>query len=355
MLIFPQSIKIKWHQRYRNYYEMRGYIFTAYRDEFEVNVVDLPISSNKKVWVYCDYCYIKVQKKFQCYIKQKEKSIIKKDCCYDCRPIKTRESNKMNYGVESTNQLHQTIEKRNNTNIKTYGGENVMASERVREKVAQTNIQRYGFKTPAQNEIVKAKIKNTNILKYGFVSPTQNEEIRIKQLTKMLEKYNVEYGMQSEEILNKARNTLYENGNAPISRQQRYIWQITGGEINYPFKNYSLDIAIADKKIYIECDFGGHWLQIKLGNKTEEEFKSDERKRYYSLYRNDWKSVRIISKSDKVPSREKVHEIIEVAYYYLLSGHSWINFDLDKSMVICSDYKGRYDFGTLFYPYQLEL
>jgi len=109
---------MKWHHMNKNHYELKGYTFTSYRGTFEVNVKDLPRGCNMHVWIRCDYCLIKVRKKFQDYIKQNEEAVIKRDCCHKCRPLKIRESNLVVYGVESTNQLSETTQKRNETNKK---------------------------------------------------------------------------------------------------------------------------------------------------------------------------------------------------------------------------------------------
>lgn len=359
MLLIPQEIEMKWHQRYRNYYEKKGYTFTNYRETFKVDVNDLPENCNKYIKVLCDYCLEKgitnvVSKPFQAYVNQNMKSIIKKDCCKKCKPLKVKESNLLVYEKESTNQIDEVKQKRAETNRKRYGGDNVMSSIEVRNKVSETNLKRYGSKTPAQNDLVKAKMYATNIDRYGDISPTSNKEVRRKQIISMKERYGVEYGMQNEIILNKARSTLYANGTAPISKQQSYIHAVTGGDINYPFKNYSLDIAFPNELLYIECDFGGHKLQVKLGNKSEKEFKEDEKRRSYFLSRRGWKEIRIISNKDKVPSPERITQMIEYAKAYLGSNHSWIHFELDTKRVVGNQFEAHYEFGPLRYMYQID-
>lgn len=162
-----------------------------------------------------------------------------------------------------------------------------------------------------------------------------------------LKKYGFESPMQNKEISNKVKQTLYKNGTAPCSQQQEYIRNIIGGELNYPFKNYSLDIAHVEENIYIECDFGGHWLSIKLGTVTEKEFKVNERKRWYILFRSGWKEIRIISTKDYIPQDDKLLEMIEYAKVYLNTGHHYIRFDIDKNIIINSQGEFDYNFGEL--------
>lgn len=361
MLINPQFTKMSWHPRYRKFYEDKGYVFTNYKDEFKVNVLDLPVSSNKYVNFYCDYClengiYTKLNKRYQDYLKSRE--TINKDCCKKCKPLKIKESNMMVYGVESTNSLDSTKKKKKITNLTIYGHDNPMKSSHIKKKVEKTNLRKYGCKAPAQNDEIKEKMASTNIEKYGYISPTLNKDVRKKQLETTYEKYGVEYLMQNEGLRKKARTTLFQNGTAPISRQQRYVNEIIGGELNYPFKGYSLDIAFPEDKVYVECDFGGHWLQVKFGNKTKEEFEADERKRWYSLYRNGWKEIRIISKSDRVPSREILTGMMEYAKRHL-KNHSWVIFNIDENCIECNDDNGdkiviEYDFGKLIWIHKKQ-
>ncbi len=361
MLMIPQEVEMKWHPRYRIYYEERGYKFTKYRDLFNVDVRDLPNNSQKKVWVLCDYCLEKgVERKraktFQTYIKQNRESIIKKDCCYECTPIKIKESNMITYGVESTNQLKEIRKKQEDTNMQRYGGKSPMSDLSIRKKVEGTNRLRYGTKTPAQNTLIKEKAKVTCIEKYGFVSPAQNLDVMKKQIETNMKKYSVPFTLMNEGVKIKARESLYKNGSVPTSRQQLYINSILKGELNYPFKNYSLDIAFPQKKIYVECDFGGHLLQIKLGSKTREEFEKEERKRWYALYRNGWKEIRIISEKDKVPAEEKIIEIFDYACSHLNSGHTWIRFYIDNQKLIYNERgeirEEEFNFGDLSYIYK---
>ena len=183
---------------------------------------------------------------------------------------------------------------------------------------------KYGVENISQLEWVKDKIKDNNLLKYGVENVSQCLEIQEKKM-----------------------ESYYRNGTTATSNQQRYIHNLIGGQLNYPYYSAMLDIAFPNEKIYCECDFGGHWLQVKFGNITEEDFIKKERNRWYSLFRSGWKEIRIISKTDKVPSDEVVLEIIRFAKEYLNSCHSWIRFNIDESKIKCSQYEIDYDFGEL--------
>jgi len=54
MGLINKTVKIKWHNNTKKYYESKGYQFTAYKDEFEIKVEDLTKGSHTLVDVECD-------------------------------------------------------------------------------------------------------------------------------------------------------------------------------------------------------------------------------------------------------------------------------------------------------------
>lgn len=139
-------------------------------------------------------------------------------------------------------------------------------------------------------------------------------------------------------------NTFYKNGTQKCSLQQKYILDLIGGKLNYPIANSSLDIAFPDEMIYIEYDGGGHDLSVKLGEITDNKFREKEKRRNYGLYKLGWKSIRIISKKDYLPSDTKIKEIIQLGKN-ILKERSWIVFDIDNSEVKYNNFTDLYDFG----------
>ena len=351
-MLISKSAEVKWGNRNKQYYIDKGYNFTNNGDCFEVNVRDLSPSSSKVcVECLCDYCLENdvqtvIVKTWQDYNKQIS-SPINKDCCVNCKSKKKKESDLKVYGVNHTSKLQSTIDKMQETNVEKYGFISATMNDQVKMKIQTTNIERYGVKAPAQNEEVKNKIIHTNRTRYGYVSPTLNKKIREKQLVKMKSKYGVLYPMQNLSSQQKARQSLYKNASGVSSKQQNYVHDILGGELNYPFNNLGLDIAFPNEKIYLECDFGGHDLQVKLGNMSTKEFEEYEKRRWYLLYRNGWKEIRIISKSDKVPSKDVLLSMYSFAISYLNKGHHYIRFDIDNMVVISSQFRDEYNYKTL--------
>jgi ribosomal protein L34E len=145
----------------------------------------------------------------------------------------------------------------------------------------------------------------------------------------------------------KRMDTLYQNGTTRCSSQQSYVHSVLGGYLNYPVKTSSLDIAFLDEKIYLECDFSGHWMPITLGNMTKEKFDQRELRRWYALNNSNWREIRIISRHDLIPSDQKLLEILSYARTYLNQNHHYIKFDIDNSKIINSQGQFDYDFGEL--------
>jgi len=56
LIILTKRVKIKWHPRNRHWYEDKGYLFTKYKDEFEVDIKDLSDWSTAKINIQCDGC-----------------------------------------------------------------------------------------------------------------------------------------------------------------------------------------------------------------------------------------------------------------------------------------------------------
>lgn len=55
-MLLTKNIKIKWNPSNRKWFESKGYIFTKWKDEFEIKVEDLTKGSQQHVNVQCDEC-----------------------------------------------------------------------------------------------------------------------------------------------------------------------------------------------------------------------------------------------------------------------------------------------------------
>lgn len=95
-MLITKKVKIKWHTTTKKHYEEKGYVFTKYRDEFEIKIDDIKQSSVQLVEFICDYCNGENQiedkhkrRQYYVYIQLRKDE---KDCCSKCRGKKTSET-----------------------------------------------------------------------------------------------------------------------------------------------------------------------------------------------------------------------------------------------------------------------
>lgn len=362
-MLVENSIDMMWNSKTRKHFESRGYVFTKYGDLFKVKIKDIPLGSNKKIKVYCDYCLEEGKETilnipYYRYIKSRK--IVSKDCCKNCIPKKVRDSNLKVYGVENTFQLEEIKEKSKKTQLEKYGMLYSKTVER-KEKIKETNLNKYGVENPMQSNIIKEKAKKTNLKKYGVENVFQSREIKEKIKNTISEKYGngrklenisqsthykikiketsmkkfkVPHLLMSKEVrdkiketnikkfgfdvatknpkvLQKILDTMENNGTVKTSKQQIEFFNTLkeyGYEcyLNYRYSNLFLDIAIFinEEKINIECD-GLYWH-------TKSNQKDIKRDKF--LQSNGWKTIRFVyDKNFKMPSKEFLEDIINNA------------------------------------------
>lgn len=310
-----QKIKIKINRRNKEYWESKGYNVNL-KDIINVFPIELPDNSRLEVEILCDFCLSKgintiFKNRYSYAIKNKNNH-----CCYKCRPYKTI-----------------------NTNIKKFGCKHAIQNEEIRSKIKQTNLDKYGVENPYQIQKCKDKIKE----RYGVDSSLESQIIREKIKLTNLERYGVECVLQSTEIREKINKTMYQNGTVPCSKPQKYIYELLNNlsecKLNYPIGKCNLDIAYLEEMIYIEYDGAGHDKKVKCGWQTQGEFNKNERQRQYYLKNKGWKLIRILSNDDKLPSDEKIIELINECKDYLLhSDRTWIRIDLNNKTIECHEF-----------------
>lgn len=239
--------------------------------------------------------------------------------------------------------------------MEKYGTEYALQNPEIKkereEKAVETTMRRYGVPYSLMNNTIREKAKKTSNLHYGTDYPMQSEKFINQQKKMYMEKYGVDWHTKIPEEIEKKQKTLFENSTQKTSSQQLYIHNLFGGELNYPFKKFSLDIFIPEDNIDIEVDFGGHDLAVKTGKITQEEFNKREMIRENMIRSAGIKLVRFISPHDKLPSDEKLHELYEFAKEYLKTGHTWINFYFEENKYRNSEHSDEsgafFDFGNL--------
>lgn len=119
-MLISTEVEVKLSGANINYYENLGYEIPRRRRSnrvsknnltvpigtfIKVDIKDIPKGSHVSVDVKCDYCGRVFQKQYYKYINQMESSIVKKDCCTDCKQLKTKEGLLEKYGVERNTQI----------------------------------------------------------------------------------------------------------------------------------------------------------------------------------------------------------------------------------------------------------
>lgn len=251
------------------------------------------------------------------------------------------------YGVKYPAMLESVKEKYNDTMIKKYG-ENY--KEFFYEKLKQTVIEKYGVDNVMKNEDVLNKKNNTMLKRYGVISPLQNELIAYKTKQTNLERYGVDNPLKNENVKKKIANSLHSNGTGAVSKQQVYIASVYNGLLNYPISYYLADIYLPEENIIVEYDGSGHDVSVKYGTLTQEEFTKKEIKRSCTLKYYGYKTMRIISLKDNLPSDEILLEMLRYTKkYFNDTNHTWINYDIDTSLIRNAENKDGvfFDFGKV--------
>ncbi len=277
--------------------------------------------------------------------------------------VKSKNTMLEKYGVEYYTQTEESKNRFKETCLRKYGFTNPTQNPEVANKVKATNIERYGYENVFQNEEIKEKIRASNLEKYGveYYSQTKEfkdkyaehwrhiketgliEDITNKRYETNIKKYGTPHPLQNAKVLSKVMNTLYMNNNAPTSQQQLHIHNLIGGKLNYPFGRSFLDIAYPEELIYLEYDGGGHNLQVKRGDITQEQFDKKEQRRSFFLKDNGWKEIRIISDDDKLPNDTDIMDFVKSAKSFFNAGKGFsVKWNADEDNKVLLNYKHTY-------------
>ena len=253
MLLIERKAKLKWNPANRMRYEDLGYAFTNYRDEFEVEIKDLTLTSRAMIWVECDYCGEEKQISYKNYNDNLKKTACKKYTCgkNECRKKKTIESSLLLYGVENPNQA-DSVKLKKEESIKNRYGEDYTSSFQVpeiKEKIAKTNLERYGAENIFASDYAKQKIVEYNLCNYGVKYFLQTGVFLEKSIKTSREKYGTDFPSQNEEVKEKVRQTNLSKYGVPYALQNEQI-RLKGIETNikkYGVPNYTQTIEYKEK------------------------------------------------------------------------------------------------------------
>ena len=184
------------------------------------NHIQLDLTLSAKCWLIindkteiplCPVCSTPL--KYRCSLNKGFQEFCSIKCMSNGTRIKTKNTIKEKYGVESCTQLKETQDKIKKTNLEKYGVEHSTQRQDVKDKTKDTMIEKYGGYT-LQSEQLKEKVKDTLIEKYGVDHCMQLEETKEKIKITNLKKFGVECVLQRKDIREKrylaATNKSYE-------------------------------------------------------------------------------------------------------------------------------------------------
>lgn len=374
MGILTKEVEVKlWGNNIKHYHDL-GYD-GKHGDVITVKVEDLSDGSNVRIEYLCDYCNKEIMTIAYADYKRRTNEV-NKMACRNCFTKKAKETNLLRYGAPSyakTNEFHEIM--RDMMSVK-YGVQHYSQTKEYKEKWHNTCKERYGkdyrkqfidkaFETfhrktgydyPSQSPEVKEKIIQSYIDHYGVSNPQLSSEVRKQTERTCLERYGCTTPFQSSEIKNKIAQISYKNGTVPTSKQQLYIFNLYKlvddmVQLNYPISHFNADFCFFEEKLDIELDCGGHNLSVKTGQLTQEQFDKKELIRDRVIKNEGYKIIRIKSKTDKLPHDETLLQMLFEArnYFYKYPNHSWIEYDIDNSIVRNAECKNgvQYNYGTL--------
>lgn len=191
----------------------------------------------------------------------------------------------------------------------------------------------------SDKECIEKRKKMTNLRKYGVPYAWQARQTRLKIIDILKKKYGVEKVSDIPFIKEKIWNTKKENNTIKSSKQQNRLHRLFGGELNYPFNNYAIDIALTDNKIAIEYNGSGHDLAVQKGWETAEEFNDKELQRRNYLIDNGWKVIIFISSDDQLTTNMKLRRLFNFAKEcFIKYNKKYIIIDFNKQQILIDDY-----------------
>jgi len=197
------------------------------------------------------------------------------------------------YNVDNPSKYEKVKEKKEDTSLKNYGVRCSFEAEEVKEKKIVSYLKNFGVDNPSKSEKIKEKKAKTCLKNYNVDSPFKSEQIREKSEKTMIEKYGVKYATQ-----------LVRRPSIPqivIFRNVKELCLDT--ELEYPFLNYTLDIAILSLKIDIEYD----------GFRYHQGRELHDKKRDEELKKRGWRIIRYkgIEGKDIVPTKDQILKDIQ--------------------------------------------
>ena len=328
MLVSKYAVVI-WNNSNKKHYVEKGYTFTFIGDTFLAKVEDLTCYSGAIVEYECDICHDSFFTKYA-NVSKKIKLNKPYSCSRKCAKEIAKQTCLKKYGEEYSSRNKKVKEKASKTYKEHWGKEtNPDGYNDLRKRTKETSLKRYNVENPAQSKKIREQISNT---KKNF-SPEKKENIRQKTNDTCMEKYGKKRTWNLPDVWEKTKTatnyTQKEMGFFKQSKQQIYLHNLLGGEIDFVCGIYILDIM--KNNIDIEYDGGGHTLSIKIQNISFDEFYKKEDRRNKYVIEHGFKIIRYVSDKDKLFQDNIILNLFDYCYMYLEQPeHNLIYIDVDK-------------------------
>ena len=223
------------------------------KEQLKINVTELTKGSKVKIKVKCDECGVEKELAYKNYQKYGYE-----DGSYFCKKCKTRLNNLKNYGVVSTLQRKDVVQKIKQTNLERYGVENVSQNKEIQQRKIQTNLEKYGVEWGLSNEEIRQKAQQTIKEEYGVENVSQNSEIKKKKEETCLNNHGVKYITQSEKYQKELHQKNLEKYGVPhfflTEECQRFKQEKQIELLKTKFGD--LWLGINDTNFHLKCDQG---------------------------------------------------------------------------------------------------
>lgn len=341
-MIVNEFVEVKIHNKNAQYYKDLGYdiplrlspknkyVFDI-GNTIQVKPEDLLKGTHTKITARCDVCGNENQISYKDYLKNYNKHNYY--CCMNCASRKRADTLLEHFGVDSPLKSEAIKNKVRNTCVQKYGVEYVTQAKEVKDKIRNTCKERYGFTSIGLVPQIQNKAKETNKKKYGseYVMGTNYFKEKSKKFYQKKYGESVTHCSQVQDVKNKKSKSYYKHNSCKTSSQQYYIHKLYGGELNYSFNSYNFDILL-NNDIDVEVDFSGHDLCVRIGKMTQEQFDQKEIIRNNQIKRAGYKIIRLISRTDKLPSDEILLRILDISKdYFASTNHTWIEWYFDEN------------------------
>jgi len=318
-MIIQKTILVNKTNRNKKIYELKGYK-TNDENKYLISVDDLTPSSHYHIDVKCDECGNEKDVVYKNYYKITN-GLKDKYYCDECKHIKTKITNNMNYGV-STSFLREDIKlKIRKTLNDRYGVSHALQSKDIKDKMKTKLVDKYNTDNVSKIQNVKDKkvktLKTTWIKRisknYSFLNIIDGDyDKKILNIKCDLNKdhnFSIDLNLlhnrlEFKNVICTVCNSLHSNKSSYETQIYDFIKIYYKGDIILNSRKiispYELDIYLPEFKIGI--DFNGlHWHNELKKDKNYHKLKTDLCNeigiQMIHIYEDDWLYKQNIIKS----------------------------------------------------------